>query len=87
MCFPTVIVSGRSREKVSYKLYLIKTFNYFFFGTKSSIFILTYSQLINQNKIIFFQVYSFVKLTELYYAGSHGMDIKGPEQNSKYKKV
>ncbi|XP_048633565.1 probable trehalose-phosphate phosphatase E isoform X3 [Brassica napus] len=46
MCFPTVIVSGRSREKV----------------------------------------YSFVKLTELYYAGSHGMDIKGPEQNSKYKK-
>lgn len=46
MCFPTVIVSGRSREKV----------------------------------------YNFVKLTELYYAGSHGMDIKGPEQNSKYKK-
>jgi trehalose 6-phosphate phosphatase len=46
-CFPTAIVSGRCREKVS----------------------------------------SFVKLTELYYAGSHGMDIKGPEQGSKYKKV
>ncbi|CAH2061535.1 unnamed protein product [Thlaspi arvense] len=32
------------------------------------------------------KVYSFVKLTELYYAGSHGMDIKGPEQGSRYKK-
>ncbi|CAB80640.1 puative protein [Arabidopsis thaliana] len=32
-----------------------------------------------------FQVYNFVKLTELYYAGSHGMDIKGPEQGSKYE--
>ncbi|ESQ46127.1 hypothetical protein EUTSA_v10000217mg [Eutrema salsugineum] len=46
MCFPTAIVSGRSREKV----------------------------------------YGFVKLTELYYAGSHGMDIKGPEKGSKYQK-
>lgn len=34
-----------------------------------------------------FQVYNFVKLTELYYAGSHGMDIKGPEQGSKYEQV
>ncbi|KAF8109594.1 hypothetical protein N665_0094s0060 [Sinapis alba] len=31
------------------------------------------------------KVYNFVKLTELYYAGSHGMDIKGPEQGSKYE--
>lgn len=38
-------------------------------------------------RLIMFQVYGFVKLTELYYAGSHGMDIKGPEQGSKYKKV
>ncbi|KFK30542.1 hypothetical protein AALP_AA7G275800 [Arabis alpina] len=30
------------------------------------------------------KVYNFVKLTELYYAGSHGMDIKGPEQGSIY---
>ncbi|KAL1191983.1 putative trehalose-phosphate phosphatase E [Cardamine amara subsp. amara] len=28
------------------------------------------------------KVYSFVKLTELYYAGSHGMDITGPEKGS-----
>ena len=28
-----------------------------------------------------------MKLTELYYAGSHGMDIKGPAQGSKYKEV
>ncbi|KAB5568683.1 hypothetical protein DKX38_002476 [Salix brachista] len=33
------------------------------------------------------KVYSFVRLSELYYAGSHGMDIKGPSKNScKYKK-
>lgn len=32
------------------------------------------------------KVYKFVKLAELYYAGSHGMDIKGPEKGSKNKK-
>ncbi|XP_044470397.1 probable trehalose-phosphate phosphatase J [Mangifera indica] len=32
------------------------------------------------------KVYNFVKLAELYYAGSHGMDIKGPEKSSNYKK-
>ncbi|KAK9271745.1 hypothetical protein L1049_002108 [Liquidambar formosana] len=32
------------------------------------------------------KVHSFVKLEELYYAGSHGMDIKGPAKGSKYKK-
>jgi trehalose 6-phosphate phosphatase len=34
------------------------------------------------------KVYSFVKLAELYYAGSHGMDIKGPTKGfSRYNKV
>jgi hypothetical protein len=33
------------------------------------------------------QVYNFVQLAELYYAGSHGMDIKGPAKGSKNKKV
>lgn len=33
------------------------------------------------------KVYSFVRLAELYYAGSHGMDIKGPSKGSKCKKV
>ncbi|CAL5384143.1 unnamed protein product [Camellia sinensis] len=28
------------------------------------------------------KVYSFVKLSQLYYAGSHGMDIKGPAKDS-----
>ena len=28
------------------------------------------------------QVFEFVKLAELYYAGSHGMDIKGPAKAS-----
>ncbi|PIN26756.1 Trehalose-phosphatase [Handroanthus impetiginosus] len=32
------------------------------------------------------KVYSFVRLAELYYAGSHGMDIKGPSKGSRYKK-
>ncbi|XP_058096766.1 probable trehalose-phosphate phosphatase J [Magnolia sinica] len=32
------------------------------------------------------KVYSFVRLAELYYAGSHGMDIRGPAKGKKYKK-
>lgn len=28
------------------------------------------------------QVYDFVQLSELYYAGSHGMDIMGPANGS-----
>ncbi|KAG7608725.1 HAD-like superfamily [Arabidopsis suecica] len=34
------------------------------------------------------KVYNFVKLAELYYAGSHGMDIKGPAKGfSRHKRV
>ncbi|CAK9174934.1 unnamed protein product [Ilex paraguariensis] len=32
------------------------------------------------------KVYNFVRLAELYYAGSHGMDTKGPSKGSKYEK-
>ncbi|KAL9241528.1 hypothetical protein vseg_015632 [Gypsophila vaccaria] len=32
------------------------------------------------------KVYGFVKLAELYYAGSHGMDIKAPAKGSKFLK-
>jgi len=32
-------------------------------------------------------VFNFVKLAELYYAGSHGMDIKGPTPESKHAKA
>ncbi|XP_054807086.1 probable trehalose-phosphate phosphatase J isoform X2 [Prosopis cineraria] len=32
------------------------------------------------------KVYNFVRLAELYYAGSHGMDIKGPTKISKYNR-
>ncbi|KAJ1696721.1 hypothetical protein LUZ63_005233 [Rhynchospora breviuscula] len=46
-CFPTAIVTGRSRDKV----------------------------------------YKFVKLEELYYAGSHGMDIQGPKKGPKFAKI
>ncbi|XXG87493.1 hypothetical protein AAC387_Pa11g2166 [Persea americana] len=31
------------------------------------------------------KVYRFVRLAELYYAGSHGMDIKGPTKGPKYR--
>ncbi|XP_072953070.1 probable trehalose-phosphate phosphatase 6 [Typha angustifolia] len=33
------------------------------------------------------KVYNFVRLAELYYAGSHGMDIKGPAKGPKYTKA
>ncbi|KAL5992357.1 hypothetical protein ACLOJK_013274 [Asimina triloba] len=33
------------------------------------------------------KVYNFVRLAELYYAGSHGMDITGPIRSPKYKKI
>ncbi|XP_020978766.1 probable trehalose-phosphate phosphatase F isoform X2 [Arachis ipaensis] len=46
-CFPTAIISGRSRD----------------------------------------QVYDLVKLTELYYAGSHGMDIIGPFRHNVSNKL
>ncbi|KAF1887755.1 hypothetical protein Lal_00023762 [Lupinus albus] len=32
------------------------------------------------------KVYNFVRLEELYYAGSHGMDIKGPSKSFKFNK-
>ncbi|KAH7683873.1 HAD-superfamily hydrolase subfamily IIB protein [Dioscorea alata] len=33
------------------------------------------------------KVYDFVRLAELYYAGSHGMDIKGPVKGPRYTKA
>ncbi|KAF7140193.1 hypothetical protein RHSIM_Rhsim06G0084400 [Rhododendron simsii] len=33
------------------------------------------------------EVYNFVRLSQLYYAGSHGMDIRGPANGSKHRKV
>ncbi|XP_040382724.1 probable trehalose-phosphate phosphatase 6 isoform X1 [Oryza brachyantha] len=33
------------------------------------------------------KVFEFVKLAELYYAGSHGMDIKGPAKASRHNKA
>jgi trehalose 6-phosphate phosphatase len=32
-------------------------------------------------------VFEFVKLAELYYAGSHGMDIKGPAKGSRHTRA
>ncbi|KAL5101742.1 hypothetical protein RYX36_006069 [Vicia faba] len=33
------------------------------------------------------KVFNFVKLGELYYAASHGMDIMGPTKNQSVEKV
>lgn len=38
--------------------------------------------IFNLLPIAFLQVFEFVGLTELYYAGSHGMDIMGPVRPS-----
>ena len=35
----------------------------------------------------YFQVRAFVKLNEIYYAGSHGMDIEGPTNENSYGEV
>lgn len=64
--FPTAIISGRSRDKVK----LLSNCIY-----KES------NQKLHTNKdlsFFFLQVYELVGLTELYYAGSHGMDIMTP---------
>ena len=67
--FPTAIISGRSRDKVNHTRVLIHDeikyeIDFFFYLLKS----VCYDD----------QVYGFVKLDEIYYAGSHGMDIMGP---------
>jgi trehalose 6-phosphate phosphatase len=37
--------------------------------------------------LCYIQVFNFVKLAELYYAGSHGMDIKGPTARCRHTKA
>lgn len=80
--FPTAIVSGRCRDKV--RLIFLST------RVKRTWIELNQFHLFNNLHIlgcVCVQVYNFVRLAELYYAGSHGMDIKGPSKGSKYKKV
>lgn len=72
--FPTAIVSGRRRDKVH-------------FSTKPCFCFPELDVFETYVDSIFLQVYNFVKLAELYYAGSHGMDIKGPSEFSRNKKV
>ena len=71
--FPTAIISGRSRDKVV-KCSLIEGF----FVLSIYIHILWTPSVSDPLHLHFFQVYDLVGLTELYYAGSHGMDIMGP---------
>ena len=68
--FPTAIVTGRRVEKVTH--------------AHSSVSAEPHcTRIVHQRTYSFFavQVCSFVGLSELYYAGSHGMDIKGPSSN------
>ncbi|MBA0861751.1 hypothetical protein Goshw_000459 [Gossypium schwendimanii] len=62
--FPTAIISGRSRDKVDRRSF-----------TNVLMFLLASLSFV---AIIRTRVYELVGLTELYYAGSHGMDIMGP---------
>lgn len=72
--FPTAIISGRSRGKVCLfiSVFLMWTF-------KIIVYAYTDRYLKNTHVI---QVNEFVRLSELYYAGSHGMDIMGPIRES-----
>ncbi|KAL2964809.1 hypothetical protein AAZX31_16G024000 [Glycine max] len=60
-CFPTAIVSGRSKDK---RLWV---------------------SLNPLDQKLLLAVYEFVKLENVYYAGSHGMDISTPSGSSKYE--
>lgn len=68
--FPTAIISGRSRDKVTFGLISNS-------GCFRSFFICR-SDLLS----LLLQVYELVGLTELCYAGSHGMDIMLPVENT-----
>lgn len=85
--FPTAIVSGRRRDKVWYGKYLYKIF-VIFLVEFNVVHTWQYDMIYVFCIVCFWlQVYGFVKLEELYYAGSHGMDIKGPTKDSNYTKV
>jgi trehalose 6-phosphate phosphatase len=80
--FPTAIISGRSRDKVigwflfTWFVLIISLAIVYLFAFKYP-----WSLLISAiacPTLLFIQVYEFVRLKELYYAGSHGMDIMGP---------
>lgn len=74
--FPTAIISGRSRDKVIKNLHLNTTWCFFL------VHLLIHTYKIEVWLAVILQVYNLVELTELYYAGSHGMDIMGPVNNS-----
>lgn len=77
-CFPTAIVTGRCIDKVHFH-----SFKFLFYKKKKINLILILILFSGNN----FQVYNFIRLAELYYAGSHGMDIKGPTKESKSNEV
>lgn len=79
--FPTAIVTGRSIDKVHY-IILPKILLFFVYVIKSLIYILILNMM-----CFCLQVRSFVKVNEIYYAGSHGMDIESPTNENSYGQV
>lgn len=84
--FPTAIISGRSHDKVIFRLCLNDVMTYSLaiiclFIFQPSLRVLSEFDH-SMSYALFFQVYEFVGLKELYYAGSHGMDIMGPVRQS-----
>lgn len=92
--FPTAIISGRSRDKVVKYFYITHTM-FFLLLLLLSILTCWHTHLLSQLASLVVlgfnsdflcpllaQVNEFVGLTELYYAGSHGMDIIGPVRQS-----
>lgn len=73
--FPTAIISGRNRDKVARAFFLN-------FILSSCSLYGCHFDIIRVWSVLLFQVYDLVGLTELYYAGSHGMDIMGPVTNT-----
>lgn len=88
--FPTAIISGRSRDKVIDR----PLFTFIKCRCKCDvilkfleIWVFLYTKCcwclcIDYFLFLLVQVYEFVGLAELYYAGSHGMDIMGPVRQS-----
>lgn len=88
--FPTAIISGRSRDKVidmPLFAFINVNVNVMLFLNSWKIWVFLYKRCcwclcIDYFLFLLVQVYEFVGLAELYYAGSHGMDIMGPVRQS-----
>ena len=85
-CFPTAIVSGRCKDKVIHSHSTEQKVNYADMRQHPYFEDALFFSALHFQCIYFLldmQVYEFVKLRNVYYAGSHGMDISTPSGSSK----